>query len=110
MSDGTSVMEGVVPAEASGQRLDKVLTGLFPPYSRSQLQQWTKQGRITICGRVPEGREPVRGGEQVRLEVPPVEPRFKGLDIVQRQGLGCLRSATEPVSYTHLTLPTNRAV
>ena len=75
MTDGTTVMEGVVPAEASGQRLDKVLTGLFPPYSRSQLQQWTKQGRITIFGRVPKGRDPVRGGEQVRLEVPPVEPR-----------------------------------
>jgi 23S rRNA pseudouridine1911/1915/1917 synthase len=75
MTGGTTVMEGVVPTEASGQRLDKVLASLFPPYSRSQLQQWTKQGRITICGRVPQGREPVLGGEQVRLEVPPVEPR-----------------------------------
>ena len=74
MEDGTTVMNAVIPDRARGERLDKVLTAVFPPYSRSQLQLWIRQGRVTIHGRIPHGRELVSGGEAVRLEVPRPEP------------------------------------
>ena len=74
MEDGTTVMNAVIPDRARGERLDKVLASVFPPYSRSQLQLWIRQGRITIHGRIPHGRELVSGGEAVRLEVPRPEP------------------------------------
>ena len=74
MEDGTTVMNAVIPDRARGERLDKVLTAVFPPYSRSQLQLWIRQGRVTIQGRIPQGRQLVSGGEAVRLEVPRPEP------------------------------------
>ena len=74
MEDGTTVMNAVIPDRARGERLDKVLASVFPPYSRSQLQLWIRQGRITMLGRIPHGRERVSGGEAVRLEVPQPEP------------------------------------
>ena len=74
MEDGTTVMNAVIPDRARGERLDKVLASVFPPYSRSQLQLWIRQGRITMLGRIPHGRELVSGGEAVRLEVPQPEP------------------------------------
>ena len=74
MEDGTTVMNAVIPDRARGERLDKVLASVFPPYSRSQLQLWIRQGRITMLGRIPHGRERVLGGEAVRLEVPQPVP------------------------------------
>ena len=38
----------IVPAELHGQRIDQVLTKLFPSWSRSQLSDWIK--RLTIAG------------------------------------------------------------
>jgi len=74
MEDGTTVMNAVIPDRVRGERLDKVLASVFPPYSRSQLQLWIRQGRITINGQIPHGRDQVSGGEAVRLEVPKAEP------------------------------------
>ena len=74
MEDGTTVMNAVIPDRVRGERLDKVLASVFPPYSRSQLQLWIRQGRITINGRIPHRSDQVSGGEAVRLEVPRPEP------------------------------------
>ena len=74
MEDGTTVVNAVIPDRVRGERLDKVLASVFPPYSRSQLQLWIRQGRITINGQIPHGRDQVSGGEAVRLEVPKAEP------------------------------------
>ena len=61
----------VVPETASGERLDKVLPRIFPPYSRSQLQAWLREGRVTLDLEIPAARLAVFGGETLRLEVPP---------------------------------------
>jgi 23S rRNA pseudouridine1911/1915/1917 synthase len=71
MEDEKQILEGFVPAVAAGQRLDKVLAQVFPPYSRSQLQAWLEQGRITLAGTIPSRRQNVSGGEALRLELPP---------------------------------------
>ena len=44
----SDVLEVIIPESQAGIRLDKVLAKLFPAYSRSQLQQWLKDGRIQV--------------------------------------------------------------
>ncbi len=56
-----------VPPECAGLRLDAALARLFPQYSRSRLQAWLKEGRITVDGAGAEARRRVLGGEQIAL-------------------------------------------
>ena len=65
----------MIPVDAAGQRLDKVLASLFPPYSRSQLQSWLREGRMTMEGSIPSQRQIVRGGERLDLLVPKEAPQ-----------------------------------
>ena len=71
-SESGEVVIGTVPDEASGERLDKVLAKVFPPHSRSKLQAWLKEGRITLANETPSGRLSVTGGEILRLQMPPL--------------------------------------
>ena len=66
------VLTATISEASSGERLDKVLPQIFPPYSRSQLQAWLKEGRVTLDGSIPAGRLMVYGGEVVSLEMPPL--------------------------------------
>jgi 23S rRNA pseudouridine1911/1915/1917 synthase len=60
-----------IPHELAGQRLDRALAAVFPDVTRSQLQQWIADGRITIGERVPRKRDKVAGGERVEIRPPP---------------------------------------
>ena len=71
-SESGEVVIGTVPDEAAGERLDKVLAKVFPPHSRSQLQVWLKEGRITLANETPSGRLSVAGGEILCLQMPPL--------------------------------------
>lgn len=76
-----------VPNERAGERFDRVLSDLFPDYSRSRLQQWIRDGHVTLDGRVPRPRDRVRGGERVDLERPrepavELTPQAIELDVV----------------------------
>jgi 23S rRNA pseudouridine1911/1915/1917 synthase len=42
--------------EVIGQRLDKVLSGLMPEFSRSRIQQWIEDGHVTVDGAPPRAR------------------------------------------------------
>ncbi len=59
--------EGTIPPEAAGLRTDQALAELFPEFSRSRLSAWLKAGQITLDGKVPRPRDPVRGGESVEV-------------------------------------------
>jgi len=61
-----------MPEELAGQRLDQALARLLTPHSRSRLQQWIREGRVTINGQIPKVRDRVLGGEQVEIRVPDV--------------------------------------
>jgi 23S rRNA pseudouridine1911/1915/1917 synthase len=50
----------VVPLEHSGMRLDQVISECMPEYSRSRLQQWIKQGKITVNGETSRSKEKVK--------------------------------------------------
>jgi len=57
-----------VEPEQAGQRLDQTLAQLFPDYSRSRLQQWVKEGLVTVDGQKCRPRDKVQRGEQIELE------------------------------------------
>lgn len=61
-------MHAVVGMKLAGKRLDQALPLLFPDFSRSRLQQWIKQGLVTLDGKVCRPRDKVSGGETVDLE------------------------------------------
>ncbi len=60
-----------IPREYAGKRLDQALAALFPDITRSQLQQWIADGRVTLDDRVPRKRDKVAGGEAVEIRPPP---------------------------------------
>ncbi len=59
--------DAIVRQVAAGgrRRLDQALVELFPEYSRSRLQQWLKQGLITLDDRPAKSKEWVYGGERI---------------------------------------------
>jgi 23S rRNA pseudouridine1911/1915/1917 synthase len=63
-----------VDANAHGQRLDKLLVGLAPEFSRSHLQSLIERGHVRLDGVVagPASRR-VRIGQQLVLELVPTE-------------------------------------
>ncbi|MDI3325253.1 23S rRNA pseudouridine(1911/1915/1917) synthase RluD [Pontibacterium granulatum] len=56
-----------VSDELVGKRLDQAVAQLFPDYSRSRLQNWIKDGSITVDGEVKRPRDKLMGGESVEL-------------------------------------------
>jgi len=69
--DGREVLTFVAGAEADGGRLDKWLAARLPAYSRSRIQRWIGDGRVTIGERVAATRDAVWKGDAVRVEPQP---------------------------------------
>ena len=86
-----STLSASIPPELAGQRLDQALTSLFSDITRSQLQQWIEDGRVSLNGRSPRKRDRVKQGDAVEVSVPPpVESGWKAqamsLEIVHEDG------------------------
>ncbi len=64
----SQIFTATVGPEHAGKRLDQVLAVIFPDYSRSRLQEWVKEGLVTVDGRVRRPRDKLLGGERVELE------------------------------------------
>ncbi len=76
-----------IAENSAGLRLDQAAVELFPGYSRGRLQQWIKQGELTIDGRRAKPSTRVAGGECLRIEAQmvfagEVEPQDIPLDIL----------------------------
>jgi 23S rRNA pseudouridine1911/1915/1917 synthase len=54
--------------EACGQRLDKVIAGLVPQFSRSRLQLWFDGGFVKVDGKAARGKDTAYGDESVVIE------------------------------------------
>jgi 23S rRNA pseudouridine1911/1915/1917 synthase len=67
-----------IPPEYAGLRLDAALARLFPEHSRSRLQAWLKEGRVTVDGAAADARRKVLGGEQVRVEAAAIPAEMIG--------------------------------
>ena len=59
-----------IPPELGGKRLDAALAILLPQYSRSRIQQWIKDGSVTLAGRKARARDPVAEGQNVEVRLP----------------------------------------
>ena len=60
--------------DSTGERLDKWLTTALPEHSRSVIQRWIANSRVTIAGSVVKASYRVQAGEVVQLDVPPLLP------------------------------------
>lgn len=56
-----------IPLEMAGERLDKVLAGYLPDYSRSRLKAWVEAGAVMVDGKVTKARYLLRGGESIKV-------------------------------------------
>ncbi|GMR14400.1 MAG: 23S rRNA pseudouridine(1911/1915/1917) synthase RluD [Gammaproteobacteria bacterium] len=57
-----------VPEHLAGLRLDQAAAALFPDYSRARLQQWIKQGELTVDGARAKPSVRLAGGEILCIE------------------------------------------
>jgi 23S rRNA pseudouridine1911/1915/1917 synthase len=72
-----------IPQSLGGMRLDLALLELMPDQSRSRLQAWIKEGRVTVDDQKTTPKLKVWGGEKVTI-VPQESPQvsaFKAQDI-----------------------------
>jgi len=56
----------------AGQRLDQVAAELFSDYSRARLQQWIREGALTVDGQPARPAQRLAGGEWLALRAEPV--------------------------------------
>jgi 23S rRNA pseudouridine1911/1915/1917 synthase len=61
-------IELTVPPDCAGLRLDQALSRMLPEYSRSRLQQWIKDGAVTVNGAAATPKQKVVGGATVLVE------------------------------------------
>ncbi|MEI5906102.1 RluA family pseudouridine synthase [Bacillus spongiae] len=71
-------MEHHILDEQKGQRLDKVVATLNKEWSRSQVQQWIKEGDVKINGSVVKPNYKCALGDKVHIQI----PEAKELDVL----------------------------
>lgn len=68
-----SAVRVTVPGDCAGLRLDQCLARLLPEYSRSRLQAWIRDARVTVDGRPAAPRDKVWGAERIEVR-PALDP------------------------------------
>jgi 23S rRNA pseudouridine1911/1915/1917 synthase len=82
MPDKFQTHQLTLPAETAGYRLDQVLAGQLPQYSRSLLQRWLRDGSIVLDGKSARASARVAGGELVVVRAAPaIDTRVGAEDI-----------------------------
>lgn len=56
-----------VPEDLAGKRLDAALAQMLEQFSRRQLQDWIRAGRVLVEGEMARPRDPVHGGERIEI-------------------------------------------
>jgi 23S rRNA pseudouridine1911/1915/1917 synthase len=62
-----------VEREHSGLRLDRFLALALPTFSRARLQTLIREKFVTLNGKLPRPRDPVRTGDTVEMKEPEIE-------------------------------------
>lgn len=60
-------IEFTIPLSCSGMRLDQAVAQVLDEFSRARLQQWIKEGLLTVDGAVAQPKTKVLGGEHIEL-------------------------------------------
>jgi 23S rRNA pseudouridine1911/1915/1917 synthase len=63
----------ILTLEKPGERVDKALADKLPAFSRAQIQRLIQDGRVRIGGTAVKASYRLGGGEQVVVDIPPVE-------------------------------------
>lgn len=77
-------MEWIVAPDAAGQRLDHHLQSQLPDYSRSRLQDWVREGHVTVNAKPSKSSLLLKGGEQIQVtpaNLPPLRAEAEDLPI-----------------------------
>jgi len=74
-----TMVDVTIPNSYAGLRLDQALAQLFPNWSRSRLQLWISQKRITLDGKAVNSKQKVWGNEQIWINPKnfSADPQFK---------------------------------
>ncbi|RAK23293.1 23S rRNA pseudouridine1911/1915/1917 synthase [Anoxybacillus vitaminiphilus] len=68
------VIQFTIEEEQDKERIDKVISSLNEEWSRSQVQQWMKDGLVTVNGRAVKANYKCSAGDAVVIELPEPEP------------------------------------
>ncbi|HZG61164.1 MAG TPA: RluA family pseudouridine synthase [Anoxybacillus sp.] len=68
------VIQFTIEEEQDKERIDKVISSLNEEWSRSQVQQWIKDGLVTVNGRAIKANYKCSAGDMVVIELPEPEP------------------------------------
>ncbi|KON89163.1 pseudouridine synthase [Sporosarcina globispora] len=71
-------MEHIIPDEQAGERIDKVLSTLNADWSRTQVQQWIKDGNVLVNGQKPKTNYKCSANDKIEISIPEPEE----LDVV----------------------------
>jgi 23S rRNA pseudouridine1911/1915/1917 synthase len=70
--DEETILERI--AGESGERLDRWLASQLPDRSRSEIQRWIGEGRVTVGGKLEKASHKLAVGDAVVVRVPAAEP------------------------------------
>jgi 23S rRNA pseudouridine1911/1915/1917 synthase len=68
------MIQFTIEEEQDKERIDKVISSLNEEWSRSQVQQWIKDGLVTVNGRAIKANYKCSAGDAVVIELPEPEP------------------------------------
>ncbi|MCM3706122.1 MULTISPECIES: RluA family pseudouridine synthase [Cytobacillus] len=74
-------MEHIIPDEQAGERIDKVLSTLNADWSRTQVQQWIKDGNVLVNGQRPKTNYKCSTNDKIEISIPEPEE----LDVVPEE-------------------------
>ncbi|MEB6548114.1 RluA family pseudouridine synthase [Heyndrickxia sporothermodurans] len=84
-------MEHIILESENNERIDKVISALNEEWSRSQVQQWLKEGHVTVNGKNVKANYKCMINDQLVIEIPEpeeldVEAEEMNLDIYYEDG------------------------
>ena len=59
-----------ITEEHGGGRIDKALTTINPDWSRTQIQQWVKDGLVLVNGQIVKPNYKVKQGDIIQVDEP----------------------------------------
>ena len=84
LSGYSGSVEWIVAPEAAGQRLDHHLQSQMTEYSRSRLQDWVRDGHVTVNGKTAKSSLVLKGGEAIVVtpaNLPPLRAEAEDLPL-----------------------------
>ncbi|GIN74810.1 pseudouridine synthase [Bacillus sp. J14TS2] len=60
--------------DGNGERIDKVVAGFHTEWSRTQVQQWIRDGRVQVNGKIEKANYKCRIGDNIEISIPEPEP------------------------------------